>query len=163
MHLTEHFTLAEMTASTTAIRLAIDNRAPAAIIENLRTTARILEQVRSLLACPVIVSSGYRSPELNRAIGGAAGSAHLDGLAADFTCKKFGSPYEICMAIEQSDIEFQQLIFEGTWVHISAPRAEGIARREVLTAHFDVRPVRYSVGLIEGGLRCKSVFMKGSC
>lgn len=149
MNLTEHFTLAEMTASTTAIRLAIDNRAPAPVIENLRKTAHILEQVRTLLAGAVMVSSGYRSAALNRAVGGAGSSAHLQGLAADFTCRKFGVPYEICEAIEKSEIEFEQLIFEGTWVHISAPRAGAIARREVLTAHFDSRPVRYSVGLVK--------------
>ncbi|EON14942.1 D-Ala-D-Ala carboxypeptidase family metallohydrolase [Pandoraea sp. SD6-2] len=148
MNLTEHFTLHEMTESATARKFGIDNQAPASVINNLMRTANLLEQVRSLLGSPVIISSGYRSPALNRAIGGAGASAHVEGLAVDFSCPKFGTPYQICQAIERSDIEFQQLIFEGTWVHISAPRSGAAARRQILTAHFDGKPVRYSVGLV---------------
>jgi len=147
MKLSEHFTLNEMTASVTAGRLHIDNSAPVFVIANLRKTSELLEQVRALLGGPVIVSSGYRSPELNRAVGGAATSAHVQGLAADFICPRAGDPLHVCQKIAASDIEFQQLIFEGTWVHIAAPPEGTAARRQVLTARFGNGTVWYSSGL----------------
>lgn len=148
MQLTDHFSLAEMTKSETASKLKIDNTAPAPIVENLTRTAQLLEQVRALLGgSPILISSGYRSPALNRAVGGATNSAHGQGLAADFTCAGAGTPLAICRRIAASSIQFQQLIFEGTWVHIAAPLAGAKARREVLTAHFGKGAVHYTTGL----------------
>lgn len=90
-----------------------------------------MEAVRRLLGDQVItVSSGYRSPALNRAVGGARRSAHLTGHAVDFNCYGFGAPRAVCRAVAGSDLAFDQLIEEGTWVHISFdPRL----RRQVLT------------------------------
>ena len=97
----------------------------------LQRTAELLERVRALLGKPVLVSSGYRSPLVNRAVGGAASSAHMLGCAADFSSPGFGAPLEICHAIVASDIPFDQLIHEyRAWVHIAwAPSP----RRQVLT------------------------------
>jgi len=83
------------------------------------------------LGKPVLVSSGYRSPAVNRAVGGAANSAHMLGCAADFSSPSFGSPLDICRAIARSDIAFDQLIHEfRAWVHIAwAPQP----RKMVLT------------------------------
>ena len=118
--LTEHFTLEELVFSQIAARRGIDNTPTPTIIENLRTTAAVLERVRTLLGDkPIRVSSGYRCPALNAAVGGSVNSAHMQGLAVDFTCAGYGSVYEVASAIASSNLEFDQLIYEfGTWVHL---------------------------------------------
>ncbi len=127
--LSPHFTLEELVASQTAARKGIDNTPPPAVVERLRDTALRMEHVRALVG-PISVSSGYRCPRLNRAIGGAKASAHLTGYAVDFNAWRFGSPLAVCRAIVASDIAFDQIIEEGTWVHLSfAPPL----RRQVLT------------------------------
>lgn len=128
--LSPHFTLEEMLASQEAARNGIDNTPSPTIIQHLKEICTRAEAVRALLGHPMLVSSGYRSPALNSAIGGAIGSAHCDGDAMDFICPAFGSPITICRAIFQSAIEFDQLIEEGTWVHISFAAT---MRRQVLT------------------------------
>jgi hypothetical protein len=145
MKLTEHFSLDELTASETALRKGIDNTPPPAVTEKLRMLAATLEQVRSLLGNNSIrISSGYRSLELNRAIGSGDLSAHVLGYAVDFTCPKFGTPKEVAKKIAESPIKFDQLIYEGTWIHLSVdPRN----RREVLTAHFGKGKTSYTKGI----------------
>lgn len=129
--LSPHFSLEELTASQTAARRGIDNTPSMEIVGALRQTARGMEDVRALLGGRVIsVSSGYRSPRLNRAIGGARASAHLLGRAVDFNCYGFGGPLSVCRAIAASDLVFDQLIEEGTWTHISFDER---SRRQVLT------------------------------
>lgn len=144
MKLTEHFTLEELTTSDYAVRHGIANVPSEQIVTSLRVLASGLEQVRALLGHPMVVSSGYRCPMLNRAVGGSTTSDHMIGLAADFVCPGFGTPLEIARAIEASDIAFGQLIQEGTWVHISFSPFE---RRTVLTAHFSNGRASYSPGL----------------
>lgn len=131
MNLTPHFTLEELTASQTATRLGLDNTPPPEMIAALKRTAQLLEEVRALLGKPVLVSSGYRAPAVNHAVGGATNSAHMLGCAADFSCPSFGSPLDVCRAIARSDIAFDQLIHEfRAWVHIAwAPQP----RKMVLT------------------------------
>lgn len=132
MNLTPHFTLEEMTASQTAARLGLDNTPPPEMIAALKRTAQLLEEVRALLGGrPLLVSSGYRGPAVNRAVGGAPNSAHMLGCAADFSCPSFGSPLDICRKIAASDIAFDQVIHEfRAWVHIAwAP----VPRRMLLT------------------------------
>ena len=146
--LTDHFSLAELTQSETAARRRIDNTPSLAVVENLTRTAQTLEQVRTLLgARPILVSSGYRSPALNAAVGGAAGSAHMTGLAADFICPGFGSPLEICRKIAASNIPFDQIIQEGTWVHIGLAPAGTKPRQQALTANFGAGATTYTTGL----------------
>jgi zinc D-Ala-D-Ala carboxypeptidase len=122
--LTEHFTLSELTYSDTAIMQGIDNTPPQDAIDQLAETADMLEEIRS--ACgnhPVTISSGYRCPELNKAVGGAANSAHLYGCAADFTIPAFGTPLAICERLQpvMEQLGIDQLIYEGTWVHVGRP------------------------------------------
>ena len=145
MKLSEHFNLDEFTASETALRKGIDNTAPPVVTEKLRMLAATLEQVRGLLGNNSIrVSSGYRCVALNRAIGSSDLSAHTLGYAVDFTCPGFGTPKEVANKIAESPIKFDQLIYEGTWVHLSIdPRN----RREVLTAHFKNGKASYTKGL----------------
>jgi uncharacterized protein YcbK (DUF882 family) len=80
-----------MGISQTAARMGIDNTPTPEILKNLRIMAAKLEEIRSLLGVPVLVSSGYRCPALNKAVGGSKGSAHLLGLAADITAPSFGT------------------------------------------------------------------------
>lgn len=145
MKLSEHFNLNEFTISQTATRKGIDNTPPEPVIERLRMLAATLERVRGLLGnSPIRISSGYRSKELNRAIGSSDNSAHVLGYAVDFTCPIFGTPKEVANEIAASNIKFDQIIFEQNWVHLSVdPRN----RREVLTATFKNGKAYYSKGI----------------
>jgi zinc D-Ala-D-Ala carboxypeptidase len=118
--LSEHFTLEEFVISQIAVRKEIDNTPSADIVRNLRRLAAILENIRSFLGGVfILISSGYRSPALNTAVGGSAKSAHMLGLAADFTAPSFGTVIQVARKISGSDISYDQLIHEyGSWVHI---------------------------------------------
>jgi zinc D-Ala-D-Ala carboxypeptidase len=126
--LTPHFAVEELSCTQ---HREFDNTPPPEVVGTLRTTAARMEQVRRLLGDRVIsVSSGYRCRALNRAVGGARTSAHLTGDAVDFNCYGFGDPLAVCRALAESDLSFDQLIEEGSWVHVSFdPRM----RRQVLT------------------------------
>lgn len=120
VRLSEHFTLDEL---TTTQHREFDNTPTASIVSALQRTAQLLEEVRSLLGnVPVIVTSGYRCPELNRAVGGVANSQHVFGQAADFIAPSFGTPQQIWSRLFNA-LEYDQLIYEHPtrppWVHIS--------------------------------------------
>ena len=84
MKLTEHLELAEFERSATAARLHIDNRVPAELVPNIRNLCeQVLEPLREHFGEAVYVTSGYRCPQLNRAVGGVANSQHMRGEAAD--------------------------------------------------------------------------------
>ena len=121
MMLSPNFALSEFTESQTAARLGLDNDPPAELYETLKATARCMEDIRDLLGGKVVlVSSAYRSPEVNKAVGGSANSQHTKGEAVDFTCPKFGTPRDIVTKIKDSPLLFDQLILEyDRWVHIS--------------------------------------------
>ena len=122
--LSEHFTLEEMVLSQTAARKDIDNTPTPAIVANLRLTVATLEEIRTLLGVPILVSSGYRGPALNKAVGGSKTSAHMQGLAADFTAPGFGTVLQVARKISASKIAYDQLIYEfGSWVHIGLSTA----------------------------------------
>ena len=142
--LSENFTLEELTASQTAARRGINNTPTGAALAALTNTAKQMESVRTCLNAPIHVSSGYRSLALNKAIGGSSTSAHCRGEAVDFTAPAFGTPKEICKAIIKSGIVFDQLIFEGAWVHIAF---DATPRRSVLTAHFGNGATTYTQGV----------------
>lgn len=150
MKLSDHFTLDELIASQTAARRGIKNQPDAAIMDNLVFLAGKLEIVREILGNrPMLISSGYRSPELNVAVGGSKTSAHMTGLAADFICPGFGDPLEICQCLSANakKIGFDQIIQEGTWVHIGFSAAGRQPRLQVLTAQFDKSSTTYINGL----------------
>lgn len=138
MKLTDHFSLAELTFSQTAARENIENRPNAGQIENLRLLCmNILEPIRVDIGKPVMVSSGFRSPRLNKAVGGAPTSQHLFGQAADIVC--FAVPVKtLFKRIIRLGLPYDQLIYEGTkstaWVHVSFDTAR--TRRSILFATF---------------------------
>jgi zinc D-Ala-D-Ala carboxypeptidase len=124
MRLSENFSLEELTASETAARKGIDNTPSEEVIDNLKRLAAALQEVRALLNHrAILVSSGYRSPELNQAVGGSATSDHCKGLAADFICPSYGTPNDIVRAIAASGLSFKQVIREfDRWVHLCDSR-----------------------------------------
>lgn len=139
MKLSDHFNLAEFTFSQTSVRHGIDNTPTDQIIKNMLFTAGRLEQIRTCLGDVALrISSGYRSPALNQAVGSGPASAHVTGFAVDFTCAPFGTPRKICQKIMAAGYQFDQLILEGVsntnadgaWVHISFAPA---MRNQVLT------------------------------
>lgn len=138
MQLTPHFTLAELTASTTATRLGIDNTPPAEIVPRLIMVAEMLERIRATLNCPVVVTSGYRCERLNLAVGGASTSDHPRGHAADIVCPRYGTATEVARALAPlvATLGIGQLLLEQVggkkWVHVSTHVPEKTINR-VLT------------------------------
>lgn len=148
MKLSDHFHLHEFEISQTATRLGIDNAIPHELMENAKRMAQTMEMVRSILGNrPIIVSSGYRSPGLNTAIHGSKSSAHMQALACDFTCPTFGTVYQTAELLASILDDYDQLIYEGTWIHIGL--RDGHPRRELLTATFPNGKVHYQSGLIK--------------
>ena len=134
MNLSPHFTLAEMTVSQTASRRGLNNTPGANEIAALKLLCeKVLEPIRKHFDRPVIVTSGYRSPKVNKAIGGSATSQHCFGQAADFTVPGVGN-LDLCKWIERN-LNYDQLIYEygeSGWVHVSY--RDGNLRNMELTA-----------------------------
>ncbi|MGC1331824.1 D-Ala-D-Ala carboxypeptidase family metallohydrolase, partial [Pseudomonas sp.] len=131
MNLSEHFTLQELIESPTARKAGIDNTPDAPTIANLQRLCQLLEGARELVGAPLLISSGYRCPALNRLIGGADNSAHVQGLAADFTVVGL-PPRQVVELIADSSLAFDQVILEfDRWVHVAV--SARAPRRQVLT------------------------------
>jgi zinc D-Ala-D-Ala carboxypeptidase len=129
--LTAHFDLAEFTRSNVAAAKGIDNTPPPDVSRRLWSVAGHMEMIRALLGRPINIHSGYRCKALNDAVGGVSNSAHMSGYAVDFTCPEYGSPYKVARDLAGSpSVSFDQLICEGTWVHISF---DPKMRRELFT------------------------------
>jgi hypothetical protein len=136
-----------MVFSQTALRKGIPNKPDVQHVSNLKALCeRVLEPIRTLIGKPIFVTSGYRSEALNAAVGGSKSSQHMEGLAADIICPSFGSARNLAEIIAvSSNIEFDQLIYEGDWVHISTSDQP---RNHVLTAVFEDGTVDYRAGII---------------
>ena len=125
MQLTQHFTLAELTKSSTAERLELDNTPPPEVPPALTSTAEMLERIRSTLGVPVTVTSGYRAWAVNKAVGGVTSSDHAQGRAADIVAPRYGTPLQIARALAPlvDVLGIGQLIYERfgstSWVHVS--------------------------------------------
>lgn len=139
MRLSKNFVLSEITRSNTAKRLGIDNEPTKKDLENLqRIVTNLLQPLRNHLG-PIRISSGYRSKELNRAIGGSNKSQHSKGEALDIQFWKEGQMCnkEVYDWIIDNAVEFDQMIneFDFAWIHISLKKSKN--RREVLEAYKD--------------------------
>lgn len=119
--MTAHFTMEEMLRSKVAERLHLDNLPPPYVRAKLHWTMAGLERCRAVLGCPMIVTSGYRNDELNKAVGGAENSQHMEGEAADFIAPRFGDPEAVVGALAPmvQILGIDQLILEGSWVHVT--------------------------------------------
>jgi len=137
--LSQYFHLAEFEVSDTAARYGVDNSVPAFLLPKAKKLAKKADLVRKLLGVPMIVLSGYRCLRLNRLLHSKDTSQHLRMEAIDFIAPKYGTPLEICMlAVANKEIiQFDQLIQEHGWVHISFVDPDEIPARvprlEVLT------------------------------
>ncbi len=131
-----HFSVHEMLRSQTATRKKIDEQfSPSKeVMENLKfLCTNLLEKVRELNDDrPVFISSGYRCPALNEAVGGKPNSQHLTGQAADIDFGTVAANKAFFDKIKNSNLEFDQLLneFNYDWVHISIKK-EGVNRRDV--------------------------------
>lgn len=140
MQLTEHFTLEEMTVSPTAKRLGLSNQPTPEHIENMRYCCeKILEPVRKHFGKPVQINSSYRSPLVNKAVGGSKTSQHVNGQAIDFEIP--GIDNKVVADWVGDNLEFDQVILEfytagdknSGWVHASIKK-EGGNRKQRLIA-----------------------------
>lgn len=124
----KYFTLTELTKSATATRLKINNTPTAEAKQNLvNLVDKILDPLREAYGKPIIVTSGYRSPKLNKAVGGDANSQHMMGMAADIrtTSDLPEDNKKLYDLILELNLPFDQLINEYgfDWVHVSySPR-----------------------------------------
>jgi zinc D-Ala-D-Ala carboxypeptidase len=137
MQLTPHFSLAELTASSTARRLGIDNTPPPELMPRLVLTAEMLERIRNTLGVPITVTSGYRGRQVNQAVGGVTSSDHTQGHAVDIVAPGYGTPYQIAKTLAPlvSVLGIGQLILEGVkgkqWVHVSTRVPDKPANRVI--------------------------------
>lgn len=127
MRLSKNLTLRECTRSQTAKRLGLKNEPDTPQITNLKLLAEhVFQPLRDHFEVPIYVSSGYRSPKLNRSIGGSNTSQHCQGRALDLDADVFGgvTNAEIFHYIKDC-LDFDQLIWEfgddsnPDWVHVS--------------------------------------------
>lgn len=137
MKLSPHFTLEELTRSSVATARGIDNTAPPEIVPRLVLVAEMLERIRSTLGVPIIVTSGYRCPALNVAVGSRTTSDHPQGHAADILAPGFGTPTEVArlLAPLADTLSIGQIILEGVggkqWVHVSTHTPERAINRVI--------------------------------
>lgn len=124
MQLTEHFTLNEFVRSETADRNHIDNTPSQEVVDNLRALCRnVLEPARVAFGSPIYITSGYRCPALNKAVGGKPTSQHLRGEAADLQVRGVKNLRKLYNAILDHGV-FDQLLYEtnkagAKWIHVS--------------------------------------------
>jgi len=126
MNLTTNFSLAELTKSETALRKSMPNDPNEAIVANLKLLAeKVLQPIRDHYATGIKVNSGYRSPDVNAAVGGSRTSDHCKGQAADIEIP--GIANAVLAAYIKENLKFTQLILEfytpgipdSGWVHVS--------------------------------------------
>jgi hypothetical protein len=134
LNLSPNFTLEELTVSQTAVRRGFDNTPNASEIANLVRVAALLEEVRALVKKPITVNSGFRSKQVNDAVGSRDTSQHRIGCAADIRVPGM-TPREVVEACIAANIGYDQIIEEfGSWTHISVPNTASTApRRQALT------------------------------
>lgn len=135
---TKNFTYEELIASATANRLGIDNTPTQQEKAKLKKLAEdILQPIRDKWGSPIVITSGYRSPKVNKAVGGTSTSQHQKGEASDL---KVGGVTQnkklfelISKMISNKEIQVGQLIneYNYSWIHVSLPR-QGKKNNQIL-------------------------------
>lgn len=118
----KYFSLKELTNSPTAKSKGIDNTPTPEVVKNLTLIVdKVMDPLREWYGKPIRVTSGYRSPLLNRAIGGVKNSQHQKGQAIDFVCDDMAK----CFEYIKNNLTYDQLIWEygndrsPKWIHVS--------------------------------------------
>jgi hypothetical protein len=154
MKLTDNFYLHEFVKSELAVRKGIDNTPTLAVVENLTALCKnILQPIRTRCNKPITINSGYRSPNLNNAIGGSPTSQHMTGEAADFEIIGMDNKELAKWIIKHLD--FDQLILEfykdgdpnSGWVHCSYKNWTN-NRKSILTASTENGKTTYKEGIV---------------
>ena len=154
MRLSKNFTLTEYTKSQTALRQGIDNTPGDEHLEAAKTLfEKVVQPVRDNFG-PTVINSGYRGPDLNKAVGGSATSQHCKGQAVDIEVPGVAN-YDVAEWIKDN-LDFDQVILEfytpgipdSGWVHVSY-KADGSNRKSTLTALKEDGKTVYKTGLIE--------------
>lgn len=128
----KYFTIKELTKSATATAKKLDNTPDEQAIKNLTTLVdKVLDPLREKYSKPIIVTSGYRSPEVNRSVNGATSSQHALGEAADLSVGSKEENKKLFNLIKD-EFPFDQLIneYDYSWVHVSY--REGRLRKQIL-------------------------------
>jgi hypothetical protein len=116
--------------------LGIDNSVPDSLMSNALRICESLESVRALFDKPIMITSFYRCPELNKKVGGSKTSAHMDCRACDFTVKGV-DVVDVFSNIKSSNIIFDQLILESsktsTWIHLGIEKDGEKPRQMVMS------------------------------
>lgn len=118
----KYFTIKELCKSSTATQRKIDNSPTQEVINNLEMLVdNILDPLREKYGKPIKVNSGYRSPVLNKVIGGSTTSQHMTGLAADITTGSVMENRRLFALVQSLNLPFDQLIDENKfkWIHVS--------------------------------------------
>ena len=153
LRLSQNFWLSELTKSSTADRLGIENEPTTEEIVTLTVlTHHVLQPVRDKFGV-ITVNSGYRGPELNAKVGGSKTSQHCFGMAADF--EQLGTPNGEVAEWISKELDFDQLILEfytkgqpnSGWVHCSFNK-DGSNRRDIKTALRVNKKTKYEKGLV---------------
>ena len=132
MKLSENFTLYEATRSSKAIQKGIDNSMETKMLINAEYFAKnVLQPIRDRISIPFLITSWYRCPLLNKAVGGVSNSAHITAMAIDFNIQGKTTKESfalVLVALKDLRIPFDQLLFErntktgATWVHLGVKK-----------------------------------------
>lgn len=136
----KYFELNEFTESATAKKKGIDNTPSFEVVSHLdELVEKILDPLRAAYGMPISISSGYRCPALNKAVGGSATSAHLIGYAADLQVNRNFDDFKVFVVdwLKKTGVKFDQVLLErnkatgAKWIHIGLKNAGGAQRGEI--------------------------------
>ena len=140
MQISKHLSLAEVSRSETAKRRGINNTPSGEHLENFKKLAEnIFEPIREHFGVPIHISSGYRSKELNAAVGGSSSSQHCQGEAIDIDMDGTSITNAEIFNYIKDNLDFDQMIWEfgndsnPDWVHVSY-ESTGKQRKQILKA-----------------------------
>lgn len=132
LQLSKHFRLSEVTRAEIADRRGLSNNPTERQLANLREACAVLDKVRDAVG-PIRVNSGFRSAQVNTLIGGSPTTAHTEGLAIDFVSLQRSLRETVQWIVEHlAELEIDQVIYEGTWIHVGIRNRKGQTRRQAL-------------------------------
>lgn len=137
--ITPNFNLKEFWESATANKNKINNIPTLIIINRIKELTKILQDIREIIQTPITITSGYRTPLLNKMVGGSPKSSHLSGYAVDMQVKGI-KPKElrdiILKYLEDKKLSFDELIVEKkgktSWLHFAYKSINNTQRRKIL-------------------------------